>query len=815
MRTRNPFALSLCEPRAVRAGAMWLLALLIALGPAPAGAQQAPPAGAIIAVPEIAQRADDAATFLRQLEARLGANPELEEIAQKLPEATTRLTGRLEETRQLLDAQPDLSRLDALADAWRGRRLELLKWMDLVTARATELEAAIGRVRDLRATWRRALTDARSAQAPPPITDRANTVLAAIDAMDGPLQVQRAAILVLQDKVAREVTRCEDAVALIDQARKGAATQLFMRETPPIWSRESRARSWSDLVERVQISVSVALWELHDFFIQRSRPLLLQGIVFLLLAVAARTVRRRISTVGADDEATSAAAKAFAHPLAAAFLITVLTTYWIYPWHSRPLRNLVAVVGLVPVFLVIQPLVARPLRPWLWALGVLMIMDRIRDTAALTPVLDQGPLLLETMIGSIGFGWFLHWCRKHRGAGERLERVELGARLVLVMFVLAFAADGIGNVSLAQLLAGGTLRSTYQLLTLLAAVQVASGLVAYALRSRTLQRLWMVQQHGARLERRARTLLRWVAIGVWFLATLESFSLLQPTLSALRTALTAELRRGTLSISLGDVLAFVLTIWLSFLISSFIRFVLQEDVFPRVRLAPGLPYAVSTVLHYLILFVGFLLGVAALGLDLNKFTVLGGALGVGIGFGLQGVVNNFVCGLIVLFERPVRVGDSVQVGDVWGDVRRIGIRATTLRTYEGAEVLIPNSMLVSERVTNWTLSDRARRADVRVGVAYGTEPERVLALLREVARATSHAATSPAPLAIFVGFGDSALNFELRVWTDRSENWLQLRSDLSVAVYAALREAGIEIPFPQREVRLRDTGTQGGAREPQ
>jgi small-conductance mechanosensitive channel len=395
-----------------------------------------------------------------------------------------------------------------------------------------------------------------------------------------------------------------------------------------------------------------------------------------------------------------------------------------------------------------------------------------------------------------------------------MDRIQIGVRLMLLMFVLAFVADAIGNVSLAQLLAGGTLRSAYQVLALAAAVQVTSGLVAYALRSRTLQHLWMVQRHGDLLERRAHTLLRWMGIAAWFLATLESFSLLRPTVTATQTALTAELQRGALSISLGDILAFVFTIWLSFLISSFIRFVLQEDVFPRVRLAPGLPYAVSTVLHYLILFVGFLLGVAALGLDLNKFTVLGGALGVGIGFGLQSVVNNFVSGLIVLFERPVRVGDSVQIGDVWGDVRRIGIRATTLRTYEGAEVLIPNSMLVSERVTNWTLSDRARRADVRVGVAYGTAPERVLELLREVARATPHVAASPAPLAIFVGFGDSALNFELRVWTDRSENWLQLRSELSVAVYAALRAAGIEIPFPQREVRLRDTGHQERADNP-
>jgi len=700
---------------------MWLLALLIALGPgpAPARAQQAPPAGATIAGPEIAQRADEAATFLRDVQAKLAPSPELEEIAQKLPAASTSLTGRLEETRQLLDAQPDLSRLDALADAWRARRLDLLKWIDLVTVRATQLEKAIERLKALRETWRRARVDARNAQAPAPIIERVDSLLAAIDAMDGPVQVQRAAVLVLQDKVAREVTRCEDALALIGQARKGAATQLFARETPPIWSAESRARSWGDLGQRLQGSLSVTLWELHDFFSQRSR-LVLQGVIFLLLAAAARAVRQRISGPGAVGEDTGAAAKAFEHPLAAAFLITVLSTYWIYPWHSRPVRDLVAIVGLIPVLLVIRPLVAPPLRPWLWALGILVVADRIRNIAALTPVLDQGPLLVETLIGTAGLASFLHWSRRRAIAGERMDRIQIGVRLMLLMFVLAFVADAIGNVSLAQLLAGGSLRSAYQVLALAAAVQVTSGLVAYALRSRTLQHLWMVQRHGDLLERRAHTLLRWVGIAAWFFATLESFSLLRPTVTATQTALTAELQRGALSISLGDILAFVFTIWLSFLISSFIRFVLQEDVFPRVRLAPGLPYAVSTVLHYLILFVGFLLGVAALGLDLNKFTVLGGALGVGIGFGLQSVVNNFVSGLIVLFERPVRVGDSVQIGDVWGDVRRIGIRATTLRTYEGAEVLIPNSIpgAAGRRACRRGLRDRARegaRAPARGG----------------------------------------------------------------------------------------------------
>jgi potassium efflux system protein len=277
-----------------------------------------------------------------------------------------------------------------------------------------------------------------------------------------------------------------------------------------------------------------------------------------------------------------------------------------------------------------------------------------------------------------------------------------------------------------------------------------------------------------------------------------------------RTALTAELRQGAISVSLGDVLAFAITVWLAFVVSSALRYVLEEEIYPRVHLAPGLPYAVSTLLRYAILFVGFLLGIAALGVDLNRVTVLGGAFGVGIGFGLQNVVNNFVSGLIVLFERPVRVGDSVQIADVLGEVRRIGIRSSTVRTYDGAEVIIPNAMLVSERVTNWTPADRIRRISMSVNVAYGSDPRRVIELLHGVAQATPLVASRPVPLALFKGFGDSSLNFELLAWSEL-ESFGQARSDLGVSVYAALRAAGIEIPFPQREVRLRRDPPAGSA----
>jgi small-conductance mechanosensitive channel len=281
--------------------------------------------------------------------------------------------------------------------------------------------------------------------------------------------------------------------------------------------------------------------------------------------------------------------------------------------------------------------------------------------------------------------------------------------------------------------------------------------------------------------------------------------------AALSAVFSATLTRGNLSLSVGDVVAFIVTVWLAFLVSRLVRFILEEDVYPRVRVARGVPNMVSTLLHYSILLVGFILAIAAMGMDLNRVTILAGAFGVGIGFGLQAVVNNFVSGLILLVERSIQVGDIVQVGDLSGEVRTIGIRASTVRTGEGGDVIVPNGFLATERVINWTLSDRIRRVDLPVRVAYGADAERVLALLRGICADHPGVLRDPAPLVFFDRFGDSGLLFQMYVWTPRIEDALPLKSALGLAVLAALREAGIEIPIPQTELRVRD-GDGGPAR---
>jgi small-conductance mechanosensitive channel len=197
------------------------------------------------------------------------------------------------------------------------------------------------------------------------------------------------------------------------------------------------------------------------------------------------------------------------------------------------------------------------------------------------------------------------------------------------------------------------------------------------------------------------------------------------------------------------------------------------------------------------------------GIDLTQITLILGALSVGIGFGLQNIVNNFISGIILLFERPIQVGDTVQVGDLLGVVRNIGIRASNVRTYTGAEVIVPNSELVSGQVINWTLSDRYRRLELDVGVAYGNRPAEVIAVLEAVVAAHEGALKTPAPFVRFRGFGDSALDFRVYVWVDYDEGLTQTSAILS-EIYDALAEAGIEIPFPQRDLHLRSVSEAAG-----
>jgi potassium-dependent mechanosensitive channel len=325
----------------------------------------------------------------------------------------------------------------------------------------------------------------------------------------------------------------------------------------------------------------------------------------------------------------------------------------------------------------------------------------------------------------------------------------------------------------------------------LAARVVVEDVLTIGLTHGPLVRLHAVVQYRAVIERRARRVMDVTLGALWVWLVLGRFELLDPVRSALQSVLGAQLRVGELDLAVSRLVGFALVVAGVYLVTRLVVTLLEEDVYSRMTLPRGVPYALSTLTRYGLLLVGFLLALGTLGLDLTRLTVLLSALGLGIGFGLQQIMNNFVSGLILLFERPVKVGDSIQLGDLGGDVLRIGMRSSTLRTPQGAEVIVPNSKIIEEKVTNWTLSDRGRRIDLDVGVTGDNDPEQIIALLLKVARGDPRVSDIPAPSALLIRFDETSADFQLRVWTDEGD-WTPLRSDLAVALQRALRAVHVQ-----------------------
>ena len=299
---------------------------------------------------------------------------------------------------------------------------------------------------------------------------------------------------------------------------------------------------------------------------------------------------------------------------------------------------------------------------------------------------------------------------------------------------------------------------------------------------------------------------------LWLVATLDLMGARQEVRDHIAALLDFNIAGASSNITLGGVLGLFAILLVGYAVSSSIRFLLREELLKRLHLKRGLPELISTTLHYLLLVLVVLFAVNAGGIALNKFTVLTGALGVGVGFGLQNIINNFVSGLILQFERPIRVGDVVEIqAGVSGPVTRIGIRSSTIQTWQGAEVIIPNASFISGNVTNWTLSEARRRLELPVGVAYGSNAKLVKELLERPAVQHPDVLTSPGPEAFFMGFGDSALNFELRFWVMQESNTVKVMSEVALEVMRLLAEAGIEIPFPQRDLRLRSVDAEAAA----
>jgi small-conductance mechanosensitive channel len=258
-------------------------------------------------------------------------------------------------------------------------------------------------------------------------------------------------------------------------------------------------------------------------------------------------------------------------------------------------------------------------------------------------------------------------------------------------------------------------------------------------------------------------------------------------------------------VTLISFIGAVLFFFSAFLFSRLLQRALRRRVFPRFKLEEGLQYTFLRLTHYFFIFIGLILGLQFIGLDLSSLAVIAGLLSVGIGFGLQNIASNFIAGIILLFERPIKIGDRISVGEIHGDVHEIKIRSTTILTPDNIAILVPNSEFISGKVTNWSYEDPRVKFHLTVGVGYRSDVNRVKQLLLQAARSHPQLLQHPEPDVGFSAFGDSALQFDLSFWLAEPKGGPGIQSDLRFQIFRLFNENGIEMPFPQREIHLKSS----------
>ena len=756
-----------------------------------------------IAIPDVALRADAARRALRDIESSLPAEDAFAELADALAAFAERRQTELEETDAALETGAELTMLNEIGKDWRALISDVEKAQTTLRDGSATIEEHLKALDREREIWQATRKQATEGRAPAVLLKDVASVQQAIASTRKLAESRRAEVLTLSSRYVGLKKSAEEGLERLKEARSGAAGRLFQRDSEAIWSPKFPAAEFMPHSREVLTALGD---ELRSFASQSGPTIAFTLALLLLLTILLWAARTRVRRGAGRNESLARVAAVFERPISMAILLTTVATIGLYTEAPPGVTQLRFTIALIPAVLILRRLVEPPLFPFLTALVVLFFVDRLRQMIGVAPA---RLLFLGEMLAVAGLLlWLMRPARLAGLAAEaarsRLFRVAaVVGRIAIGVALVALLADALGYGVLARLLAEVMLSGAYLGMTLYAAARVANALLAFSVWVRPLRLLGMVRNHRPAFLRLSRRATGWGAVALWTWGIFRFIGIADDSWDLGGRILSAEASIGASSISLGDVVAFAFTIWAAFLISRFLRFALQEDVYPRSRLPRGATVSMSTLLHYTILVLGFLVAILATGIDLNRFALLAGAFGVGIAFGLQNIVNNVVSGLILLTDRQVQVGDTIEGTDMLGIVERIGIRSSTVRTWQGAEIIVPNAELVSERVINWTRSDRRRRIEIPIGVAYGTDPKRVIGVLIEVAKRHPEVLDTPEPAGLFCGFGDSSLDFEMRAWTDQFDSFMRIASELRVGITEALAEASITIPFPQRDLHVR------------
>lgn len=612
------------------------------------------------------------------------------------------------------------------------------------------------------------------------------------------IRPQLEAMLTVQEKAGNIHTRLNALAAELDSLLLAGREGVLLEKFPPMFSPTYFSQFSSGLWYAVQKGLNNISWPDSQFFARHGWTVFIQGLVSLVVIVAIFRNRQKLN----DSKHWRFLA---ARPISGGFFLGVMTTLAFYEYVGIPAMWKLAytVVGLISFARLTGALVDTTWkRQFVYGLITVLIVTRLLNVVGLPLPLYRIYTVLAALVGLI---FWLRWAvdsRHHKDFSLYTWLLRLGS----VFFVIIIMAEIWGKEGLAEYLFVSLIRTITVVLVFMLFMHMIHGGLEWLFRTSPLRRATVLYKDTDAIIRRAAIFIDVTLCGLLLLPLILMIWRIYGNLQdAIKGLWAFGFNLGSQRISVGLVIVSVGILYGAFLVSWILQKLLVDEVLVTRRMEMGVRVSIGRLVHYVLIFVGFVLALLVLGFEFTKLTILLSALGVGIGFGLQAVVNNFISGLILLFERPVRVGDYIEFGGNWSEIKRIGLRATTVQTFDHADVIIPNGDLINNQVTNWTLSNRLVRIHIPVGVAHGSDVSLVMNTLMTCAAVNPKVAKTPAPYVLFLNFGESSLDFELRVWAVDADEMLFAKSELLEEIDRSFRQAGIVIAFPQRDLHLRST----------
>ncbi|MEK6775589.1 MAG: mechanosensitive ion channel domain-containing protein, partial [bacterium] len=575
------------------------------------------------------------------------------------------------------------------------------------------------------------------------------------------------------------------------QALRG---DLFQRSSPPMFSPAYYTLFKKELWPVFMEGVRGAEWPDKEFIMVQGWVVVLQFFFSLILVVGIYRHRKIL-------EASTRWRFLLMRPFSASLFLAVSS---LFPLYGNAVPSVWRLVLWVLVSLAAARIVGSLITlPWkrrlVYLLAGLFLAIHFFSVFGLPEPIFRFYVCLVALGG-------LPLCFWRAGASARRGDSPLytwALRLGGAVFVVVLIAEVGGYSSLATHLLDAMIKTTFLVLLAWVVATMARGAVEFFLSNTVIKKVAMVRSNRAMIIRRLGMITDLFIGIIAMVLVLEIWRVFETPMDAMKGLFSFGFAVGDHRFTVGHVITAGAVLYSAFLVSWTVQSVLINDVFPKSHVGKGTGISIIRLFHYAMILVGVMLALGAMGFELKNLIIFTGALGIGIGFGLQNIANNFVSGLILLFERPIKVGDIVQITGVWGEVKQIGLRATVVETFDRAEIIVPNSDLVSNQVTNWTFSDRMARLVITVGIAYGSDVPLTMRLLSEAARGHPLVLKNPEPQVLFIRFGESSLDFELRIWIEDVRNLFLLKSELHQEIDRTFRASGVEIAFPQRDLHIR------------